>query len=127
MYLDNNMAMIERAGYYRKAYTRADGTKVKGSYVPTGMIKDVGLPGKGFKGPGGGHWQVAQGWTVRVRLRGGCEYDRTGTSPGSDAGASGRQGDTSCSLPEVERVDGLHADHCSQVFQDLLRGSQLAG
>ena len=48
------MAMIERAGYYRKAYTRADGTKVKGSYVPAGMIKDVGLPGKGFKGPGEG-------------------------------------------------------------------------
>ena len=43
------MAMIERTGYYRKAYTRTDGTKVKGSYVPTWMIKNVGRPGKGFK------------------------------------------------------------------------------
>jgi hypothetical protein len=46
------MAMIERAGYYRKAYTRADGTKVKGSYVPPGMIKDVGTSWQGVQGTG---------------------------------------------------------------------------
>jgi hypothetical protein len=55
------MAMIERAGYYRKAYTRADGTKVKGSYVPAGMIKNVGRPGKGFKGPGEGIGKLRKG------------------------------------------------------------------
>lgn len=53
--------MIERVGYYRKGYTRADGVKVKGSYVPPGTIKDVGRPGKGFKGPGKGIGKLRKG------------------------------------------------------------------
>ena len=40
---------IVRAGYYRKAYTRVDGTRVRGVYVPAKCIKDRGLPGKGKK------------------------------------------------------------------------------
>ena len=40
---------ILKAGYYRKAYTRADGTRVKAIRVPPTCIKDVGLKGKGPK------------------------------------------------------------------------------
>ena len=40
---------ITRAAYYRKPYTRADGTKVKGAKVPTSKITDRGKPGKGLK------------------------------------------------------------------------------
>ena len=41
--------MIRRSAYHRKAYTREDGTHVKASYVPSSMIKDRGVPGKGPK------------------------------------------------------------------------------
>jgi hypothetical protein len=41
--------MILRVGCRRRAYVRKDGTKVSGSYVKAGYIKDVGKPGKGKK------------------------------------------------------------------------------
>lgn len=41
---------IRRAAYTRKAYTRKTGTRVRGSRVPSGLIRDVGAPGKGLKG-----------------------------------------------------------------------------
>ncbi len=37
---------IERVGYHKKGYTRKDGSKVKGSFVPKKCIKNLGLPGK---------------------------------------------------------------------------------
>lgn len=49
---------IRRAAYTRKAYTRKTGTRVRGSRVPSGLIRDVGAPGKGLKGgPGIGKLQ----------------------------------------------------------------------
>jgi len=41
---------IRRSAYTRKAYTRKTGTRVRGSRVPSGLIRDVGAPGKGLKG-----------------------------------------------------------------------------
>lgn len=43
---------IRRKGYTRKGYTRKSGVHVKGSRVPSGLIKDVGHPGKGVLGTG---------------------------------------------------------------------------
>ena len=40
---------IIRKGYRRKAYVRADGTRVRAVYVKPRLIKDVGLPGHGKK------------------------------------------------------------------------------
>lgn len=49
---------IRRRGYTRKAYTRKSGITVRGSRVPSGLIRDVGAPGKGLKGgPGIGKLQ----------------------------------------------------------------------
>lgn len=49
---------IRRKGYTRKSYTRKTGIRVRGSRVPSGMIRDVGAPGKGLKGgPGIGKLQ----------------------------------------------------------------------
>ena len=41
-----HVGQILRSGYRRKAYTRADGTRVKASYVPPRCVKSQGLPGK---------------------------------------------------------------------------------
>lgn len=40
---------IEREGYVRKSYRRADGTKVKGSKVSPSCVENRGAPGKGSK------------------------------------------------------------------------------
>lgn len=40
---------IQRAGYFRKAYTRTDGTRVASTYVQPSCIKDRGNKGKGPK------------------------------------------------------------------------------
>lgn len=42
-----NKKQIMRVGYYRGAYTRNDGTKVKGHYVSPSCIKDQGRKGRG--------------------------------------------------------------------------------
>lgn len=64
--------MIRRRGYTRKAYTRKTGTHVRGSRVPSGLIRDVGAPGKGLKGgPGIGKLQEGPlsslGYTVNAK------------------------------------------------------------
>lgn len=41
---------------YRTAYTRKNGTRVAGA-----CIRDVGLPGKGFRGPGSGIGTLRKG------------------------------------------------------------------
>lgn len=51
---------IRRRGYTRKAYTRKTGIRVRGSRVPSGLIRDVGAPGKGLKG-GPGIGKLRQG------------------------------------------------------------------
>jgi len=45
------MLTIRRKGYWRKAYVRKDGVRVKRTYVPptTFKIRDVGAPGRGPK------------------------------------------------------------------------------
>ena len=49
---------IRRKGYTRKSYTRKTGVSVRGTRVPSGLIRDVGAPGKGLKGgPGIGKLQ----------------------------------------------------------------------
>lgn len=51
-------ASIRRRGYTRKAYTRKSRITVRRSRVPSGLIRDVGAPGKGLKGgPGIGKLQ----------------------------------------------------------------------
>lgn len=40
---------IMRKGYTRKAYVKADGTKIKATRVPPICVKDQGAPGKGPK------------------------------------------------------------------------------
>jgi len=37
---------IRRKGYHRKAYTRADGVRVKAAYVGPTWVKDMGAKGK---------------------------------------------------------------------------------
>lgn len=37
---------VGRKGYYRHAYEKKDGHRIKGSYVKRSCIKDKGLPGK---------------------------------------------------------------------------------
>ena len=41
-----NKGDIVRSGYYRKAYRRSDGVRVKGAYVSPVCIKNRGAPGK---------------------------------------------------------------------------------
>lgn len=43
----NGVWHIRRSAYFRKAYTKSDGTRVKASRVPSTWIIDRGKPGKG--------------------------------------------------------------------------------
>ncbi len=40
---------IIRSGYYRKSYTNKNGTRIKRTYIPPTIIKDIGKVGKGLK------------------------------------------------------------------------------
>lgn len=44
--LECNIDQIVRDGYYRKSYTKKDGTHVKGKYIKQTCTKDMGKPGK---------------------------------------------------------------------------------
>ncbi len=55
---------IERKGYWRKAYTRKDGVKVKRSWVPATsfMVKDVGARGRTPKSKRWAKFEKVTGW-----------------------------------------------------------------
>lgn len=55
---------VKRKGYWRKAYTRKDGVKVKRSWVPatTFMVKDVGAPGRTPKAKRWAKFETETGW-----------------------------------------------------------------
>lgn len=67
---------IHRKGYYRKAYIRADGTKVKRTWVPpsTYKIVDRGSPGKTSRGAKGGKYAGKKKWITREGKLGGAGY-----------------------------------------------------
>ena len=47
--LECNIRKIVRDGYYRKAYSKKDGTHVHGKYIKQTCTKDMGKPGKTAK------------------------------------------------------------------------------
>lgn len=44
--LECKINQIVRDGYYRKAYSKKDGTHIKGTYVKESCTKNMGAPGK---------------------------------------------------------------------------------
>ena len=70
--------VVRRDGYWRAAYTKADGTRVKRTWIPAGtfLVKDRGRPGKtsrGAKSPGAVHGRKKP-WIQATGALGGRHY-----------------------------------------------------
>jgi len=66
----------KRKGYWRKAYTRADGTRVKRTWVPATTFKrsDVGSKGVRSRGAKQGPYSKQKPWITREGKLGGAGY-----------------------------------------------------